>query len=187
MIEEKLEHFVMDIAIFFPQTIIDWFDLTDANILFLQYMALVLPVVAFVVDYFTSRRVIYVGGKPGNPKIFSNILKFCLMAIVIVVYDEVIRQYLPLSLSDTFNSSKLSSEYVLSLFLINFLSVLSSGINLMLFKKSTRRIRIAGDVSGVSGAYFKIAIPCIAESLTPLLNSATVMFYAVVVYYNYCM
>ena len=77
-------------------------------------------------------------------------------------------------------------ELMFVLLLIDFLSVLSSAINLMVFKKSTRRIRIDCDVSGVSGAYFKIAIPAIAHGLTSILNAATVMFYAVVLYYNYC-
>ena len=195
MLEEKIYQFLTDTAFFLPQTIIDWFNLTDANILHLQYISLVLPLIAFALNLYS--KVIFNGYTNGGALAF-NIIKFAFITVVIIGYDEVIRTHLPLSIREAFNNEILLAEYFLSfalflielllvVFLMDFLSMLHSAISLIVFKKS-KRIRIGSNVCDLipEDVYFKVGVSSLTLVLPGLLNAAAVMFYAVVLYYNYC-
>ena len=187
---EKIDHFVMDIAPFLPKKIIDWFNLTDTDVLHLQYISLVLPLIAFVLDWYIARMV----GRNVSRKSISDLFKISFVLIVIICYDNVIRQYLPLAIRETLNSNMLLLEAVLSYvllfialfftaFLLGFLCWTIKTIYLIVFKR-VRHIPLLirkGEINEVPVTFLMLF------SLSALLQMVAVTFYSVVLYYNYCM
>ena len=185
---EKIEHFVMDIAPLLPQKTIDCFNLTDADVLNLQYISLALPIIVFALNWYIS---IMIGGKLDRDFSF---LKIAFMVIVIICYDNVIRQYFPLAIREALNNNMLMFEvlvpYVLLFIawssiscLLAFLRWTIKTINLVVFKKVKLiplQIR-KGTINQVPTAFLMLF------SLSSLLQMIAITFYSVALYYNYCM
>ena len=178
---------IIDLMMYLPKAIIEGFNLTDADVLYLQYISLTLPIIVFALNWYIS---IMIGGKLDRDFSF---FKIAFMAIVIICYDNVIRQYLPLAIREALNNNMLMFEvlvtYVLLFIawlsiscLLGFLRWTIKTINLVAFKKVKLiplQIR-KGTINQVPTAFLMLF------SLSALLQMIAITFYSVALYYNYC-
>ena len=179
---------------YLPKAIIEGFNLTDADVLYLQYISLILPLIILVLDWYISKIAGRMVAKNLSMKRVSDFFKIWLVISCIICYDRVFKQYLPLVIRETLNNNTPLFEAILPLILLligttfvscllGFLLWTIKTIELIAFQ-NVKRIPLLvskGKVEQVPVSFF------MSFSLSRLLQMVTITFYAVVVYYNYCM
>ena len=191
---ERISQKLIDVLCALPKAIVDWFNLTDANILYLQYIALALPIVALILKLPFSKSIKNQGYDPNGFKKMGNLDKIILTVIIVLLYDKVVRAYFPLWLREGLNIVAYGLYILFAIILLmiamlfirailDCLATIHSCITFMIFGKS-KRILPVYDV-GVS-VRFKVITGLIGYSLGRLLDSTALLFGAIVLYYNYC-
>ena len=186
---------IIDFCSALPKSIVEWFNLTNTNVLYLQYIILLLPIIASVLKLPLSKAIKAQGFDPNGFKKQENALKIILTVIVIFLYDRVVRQYIPSVIRDALTIG----EYGLYIFfaiillmiamsfihaMLDFLATIHSCINFMVFGRSRRVI----DIYKVDFLdRIKILPGLIGYSLGRLMDATAVLLGAIVLYYNYCM
>ena len=185
----------IDIAIYFPKAIVEWFDLTAADVLRLQYIALILPIVAFALNLLIKMNgdIILPSFRNKQFSVLFTQMKFIFIALVVLFLDDVLRQYLSLSLMKEWFGVAESQKVITGVLCLieffalsaalSFVSEIGSWLHLLIFKK-TKRIP---DISGNNNQISALALVLMAHSLIPLLNAISFALSAFVLYYNYCM
>ena len=198
MLEEllaKWSEVSANILIYFPKAIVEWFDLTAADVLRLQYIALILPIFSAILSKILSKVIAISDLKMKAFNALMTLMKFIFMMPVILFFDEVIRQYWPLSLikewpgpDDIEPIVSIISAYVsiieigLLLALFNWLTNVFAWIHKLIFKES-KIITIKGNADNLPA----LALADITNTLLMLLNDIALGLYAFVLYYNHCM
>lgn len=192
---EKIIQMIIDFCSALPKAIVEWFNLTNTNVLYLQYIILLLPIIASVLKLPLSRAIKAQGFDPNGFKKQENVFKIILTIIVIFLYDRVVRQYMPSAIRDALTIG----EYGLYIFfaiillmiamsfihsILDCLATIHSCINFMIFGKSKRIMPVYD--AGFSDR-FKVITGLIGYSLGRLFDSTAFLFGAIVLCYNYCM
>ena len=192
---EKIVQMIIDFCSALSKAIVEWFNLTNTNVLYLQYIILLLPIIASVLKLPLSKAIKAQGFDPNGFKKQENVFKTILTVIIIFLYDRVVRQYIPSAIRDalTINEYGLYIFFAIILLMIamsfihamlDCLATIHSCISFMIFGRS-RRIMDAYDTGIIDR--FKASAGLIGYSLGRLMDATAVLLGTVVLCYNYCM
>lgn len=194
---ERISQKLIDILCALPKAIVDWFNLTDASVLFIQYLAVGILVLETLFEIFISSKFFIRNKRFEIGRTFiRNVGKFIPMFIVIILCDPVIKQYMPSDMAEPLNdgSGKTVATALISIivvfFAINLISLLHellwfmhAGINL-LTKGESKTFRIK---DGYGTEYIPNTVATIVfTKLQQIVIQIALLLHAVVLYYNYC-
>ena len=188
---------IIYVAQFIAKTIVEWLNLNDAKVLFLQYLTVVILSAEIVLDVLASKKLI---SAPSWIKIIQKMLrngtKLFINLLTIVLCDVVIRQYLPSGLRETLNANgKNMADICISILIYAFLIILLGSLTgflktingsiALLTKGETKTLTINDEYD--TGDYPKLVVSVIVECLRGLVVVTVFLLNAIVTYYNYCM